>query len=180
MSATAKTSVEIMAPPIPIRKIDDYSYTLGFSKGYEAADSSVVCWAFGICAVLVIICCFIVLYSHLSRQNDILSRFRIVEKSGENTANGKFFSLLLPLALTICFAGCSVRQNEAVNPAPVPPDVVNAPAPADSADKGTGKFVPHDAAYRENGAEQSLDVYLPADPASGLMRRAKTPQGNAL
>lgn len=167
MSATAKTSVEIMAPPIPVRKIDDYSYTLGFSKGYEAADSSVVCWAFGICAVLVIICCFIVLYSHLSRQNDILSRFRIVEKSGENTANGKFFSLLLPLALTICFAGCSVRQNEAVNPAPVPPDVVNAPAPADSADKGTGKFVPHDAAYRENGAEQSLVVYLPADPASG-------------
>ena len=114
------------------------------------------------------------LYSHLSRQNDILSRFRIVEKSGENTANGKFFSLLLPLALTICFAGCSVRQNEAVNPAPVPPDVVNAPAPADRADKGTGKFVPHDAAYRENGAEQSLDVYLPADPASGRARATPT------
>ena len=49
----------------------------------------------------------------------------------------------------------------------MPPDVVNAPAPADSADKGTGKFVPHDAAYREDGAEQSLEVYLPADPASG-------------
>ena len=59
------------------------------------------------------------------------------------------------------------RQGEVVNPAPVPPDVVNAPAPADSADKGTGKFVPHDAAYREDGAGQSLDVYLPADPASG-------------
>ena len=27
--------------------------------------------------------------------------------------------------------------------------------------------MPHDAEYREDGAEQSLEVYLPADPASG-------------
>ncbi len=149
---------------MPIPKIDDYSYALGFSKGYEAADSSTVCWAFGMCAVLVIIGCFIVLYHHLSRQNDILSRFRVPDKNRES---GNVFSLLLPLAFTVCLAGCAGKQGEVVNPAPVPPDVVNAPAPADSADKGTGKFVPHDAAYREDGAEQSLEVYLPADPASG-------------
>ena len=161
------TDMEILSSPMPTPKIDDYSYTLGFSKGYEAADSSAVCWAFGMCAVLVIIGCFIVLYHHLSRQNDILSRFRIPEKRGENTGNGKVFSLLLPLAFTVCLAGCAGKRGDVVNPAPVPPDVVNAPAPADSANKGTGKFVPHDAAYREDGAGQSLDVYLPADPASG-------------
>lgn len=158
------TDMEILSSPMPIPKIDDYSYALGFSKGYEAADSSTVCWAFGMCAVLVIIGCFIVLYHHLSRQNDILSRFRVPDKNRES---GNVFSLLLPLAFTVCLAGCAGKQGEVVNPAPVPPDVVNAPAPADSADKGTGKFVPHDAAYREDGAEQSLEVYLPADPASG-------------
>ena len=169
MSATEKTSVEILRPtPMPAPKIDDYSYTLGFSKGYEAADSSTVCWALGLCAVLVIICCFIVLYNHLSQQNDILSRFCTSEKNRKGVSNnGRFFSLLLPLAFTICLAGCAVKQGDVVNPAPVPPETVNAPAPADSADKGTGKFVPHDAAYREDGTEQSLEVYLPADPASG-------------
>ena len=148
------TDMEILSSPMPIPKIDDYSYALGFSKGYEAADSSTVCWAFGMCAVLVIIGCFIVLYHHLSRQNDILSRFRVPDKNRES---GNVFSLLLPLAFTVCLAGCAGKQGE----------VVNAPAPADRADKGTEKFVPHDAAYREDGAEQSLEVYLPADPASG-------------
>ena len=158
------TDMEILSSPMPIPKIDDYSYALGFSKGYEAADSSTVCWAFGMCAVLVIIGCFIVLYHHLSRQNDILSRFRVPDKNRES---GNVFSLLLPLAFTVCLAGCAGKQGEVVNPAPVSPEVVNAPAPADRADKGTEKFVPHDAAYREDGAEQSLEVYLPADPASG-------------
>lgn len=169
MSATEKTSVEILRPtPMPAPKIDDYSYTLGFSKGYEAADSSSVCWALGLCAVLVIICCFIVLYNHLSQQNDILSRFCTSEKNRKGVSNnGRFFSLLLPLAFTVCLAGCAGKQSEVVNPAPVPPDVVNAPAPADSADKGTGKFVPHDAVYREDGSGQYLAVHVPADPASG-------------
>ena len=167
MNATAEKFVEILPPePMPVPKIDDYSYTLGFSKGYEAADSSTVCWAFGMCAVLVIMCCFIVLYHHLSRQNDIFSRFCIPEKNRES-GNGKLFSLLLPLALTICLGGCAGKQGAVVNPAPVPPDVVNAPAPADSADRGTGKFVPHDASYREDGSGQYLTVYLPSDPASG-------------
>ena len=76
-------------------------------------------------------------------------------------------AFLLPLLLCVGLVGCTVKQGDVVNPAPVPPETVNAPAPADSADKGTGKFVPHDAEYREDGAEQSLEVYLPADPASG-------------
>ncbi len=127
------TDMEILSSPMPIPKIDDYSYALGFSKGYEAADSSTVCWAFGMCAVLVIIGCFIVLYHHLSRQNDILSRFRVPDKNRES---GNVFSLLLPLAFTVCLAGCAGKQGEVVNPAPVSPEVVNAPAPADRADKG--------------------------------------------
>ena len=167
MSATAENFVKILPPdPVPAPKIDDYSYVLGFSKGYEAADSSLVCWAFGIFAVLTIICCFIVLHNHLERLSDMLSRFCVPPKSKKGTSdNNTFFSLLLPLIFTVCLAGCAGKQ-EIVNPTPVSPDVVNAPAPADSADKGTRKFVPHDAAYREDGAGQSLEVYLPDNPAS--------------
>ena len=48
------------------------------------------------------------------------------------------YVLVLPLLLCAGLTGCAARQGEVVNPAPVPPDVVNAPAPADNADKGTG------------------------------------------
>lgn len=168
MSATEKTSVEILRPtPMPAPKIDDYSYTLGFSKGYEAADSSTVCWALGLCAVLVIICCFIVLYNHLSQQNDILSRFCTSEKNRKGVSNnGRFFSLLLPLAFTVCLAGCAGKQSEVVTPAPVSPEITNAPKPADGVTK-EGAFTPYDASYREDGSGQYLAVHIPADPASG-------------
>ena len=167
MSATARKSVEIISPsPMPVQKIDEYSYALGFSKGYTAGDSSPACWAFGVCAILVIIGCLTMLYAHLSRLSDRLSdklsRPCSLEKNKEK---GTLFSLLLPLALIIGLAGCAGKQGEA--PAPVPPDVVNAPAPADSADKDTGKFVPHDAAYQEDGSGQYLAVRVPDDPASG-------------
>lgn len=168
MSATEKTSVEILRPtPMPAPKIDDYSYTLGFSKGYEAADSSTVCWALGLCAVLVIICCFIVLYNHLSQQNDILSRFCTSEKNRKGVSNnGRFFSLLLPLAFTVCLAGCAGKQSEVVTPAPVSPEITNAPKPADGVTK-EGAFTPYDASYREDGSGQYLAVHILADPASG-------------
>ena len=168
MSATEKTSVEILRPtPMPAPKIDDYSYTLGFSKGYEAADSSTVCWALGLCAVLVIICCFIVLDNHLSQQNDILSRFCTSEKNRKGVSNnGRFFSLLLPLAFTVCLAGCAGKQSEVVTPAPVSPEITNAPKPADGVTK-EGAFTPYDASYREDGSGQYLAVHIPADPASG-------------
>lgn len=172
MKESSQKPVELLLPPAPAPqpKIDDYSYTLGFSKGYEAGDSSIVGWAFGMCAILAVICCFAVLWNHLNRLSDILSRQHsdLLEKHKERTPdNGKFFSLLLPLALTICLGGCAGKQGAVVNPAPVPPDVANAPAPADSADKGTGKFTPYDASYREDGTGQYLTVHLTSDPASG-------------
>ncbi len=166
MSTIAKRPPEILPDPVPVPKIDDYSYVLGFSKGYEAADSSAVCWAFGVFAVLAIICCFIVLHNHLERLSDMLSRFCVPPKSKKGTSdNGTFLSLLLPLVFTICLAGCAGKQGEVVNPAPVSPEIANAPKPADGVAK-EGAFTPHDAAYREDGAGQSLDVYLPANPAS--------------
>lgn len=73
----------------------------------------------------------------------------------------------LLLLSCVVLSGCAGKQGEVVNPAPVSPDVVNAPAPADSADKGTGKFTPHDASYQEDASGQSLVVHVPADPASG-------------
>ena len=172
MKESSQKPVELLLPPAPAPqpKIDDYSYTLGFSKGYETGASSIVGWAFGMCAILAVLCCFAVLWNHLNRLSDILSRQHsdLLENHPARTPdNGKVFSLLLPLAFTVCLAGCAVRQGEVVNPAPVPPDTVNAPAPADSADKGTEKFVPHDASYREDGSGQYLAVHIPADPASG-------------
>lgn len=67
----------------------------------------------------------------------------------------------------VVMSGCAGKQGEVVNPAPVSPEVANAPAPADSADKRTGKFVPHDASYQEDASGQSLVVHVPADSASG-------------
>ena len=67
----------------------------------------------------------------------------------------------------VSLLGCTGKQVDIVNPAPVPPETVNAPAPADSADKGTGKFTPHDASYSEDSTGQYLSVSIPADPASG-------------
>ncbi len=139
----------------------------GFQDGFAAADLStpgVVLCGSGILALLI--ACIVVM-RHASRVVNILcQRFQQVELSSKN-ASQKLAVLVLPFLLCAGLTGCAVRQGEAINPAPVPPDVVNAPAPADSADKGTGKFVPHDAMYREDGSGQYLAVHVPADPASG-------------
>lgn len=43
---SSQKPVELLLPPAPAPqpKIDDYSYTLGFSKGYETGASSIVGW----------------------------------------------------------------------------------------------------------------------------------------
>ena len=138
----------------------------GFQDGFAAADLStpgVVLCGSGILALLI--ACIVVM-RHASRVVNILCQRFQVDVS-KKSASQKLAGLVLPLLLCAGLTGCAIRQGEVVNPAPVPPDVVNAPAPADSADKGTGKFVPHDASYREDGSGQYLAVHIPADPASG-------------
>ena len=138
----------------------------GFQEGFTAADLStpgVVLCGSGLLALLI--ACIVVM-RHASRVVNILCQRFQVDVS-KKSASQKLAGLLLPLLLCAGLTGCAIRQGEVVNPAPVPPDVVNAPAPADSADKGTGKFVPHDASYREDGSGQYLAVHIPADPASG-------------
>ena len=161
---------DLSVPPAPPRELHAESYQKGFRDGFQdgfaAADLStpgVVLCGSGLLALLI--ACIVVM-RHASRVVNILCQRFQVDVS-KKSASQKLAGLVLPLLLCAGLTGCAIRQGEVVNPAPVPPDVVNAPAPADSADKGTGKFVPHDAAYREDGAGQSLDVYLPADPASG-------------
>ncbi len=75
--------------------------------------------------------------------------------------------LLLTFSICISLLGCTGKQVDIVNPAPVPPETVNAPAPADSADNGTGKVTPHDASYAEDNTGQYLSLSIPVDPASG-------------
>lgn len=138
----------------------------GFQDGFAAADLStpgVVLCGSGILALLI--ACIVVM-RHASRVVNILCQRFQVDVS-KKSASQKLAGLVLPLLLCAGLTGCAIRQGEVVNPAPVPPNVVNAPAPADSADKGTEKFVPHDASYREDGSGQYLAVHIPADPASG-------------
>lgn len=138
----------------------------GFQDGFAAADLStpgVVLCGSGILALLI--ACIVVM-RHASRVVSILcQRFQV--DVTKKSVSQKLAVLVLPFLLCAGLTGCAVRQGEVVNPTPVSPDVVNAPAPADSADKGTGKFVPHDASYREDGSGQYLAVHIPADPASG-------------
>ena len=70
----------------------------------------------------------------------------------------------LLLLSCVVLSGCAGKQGEVVNPAPVSSEVVNAPKPADGISK-EGAFTPHDASYQEDSSGQSLEVYLPADPA---------------
>lgn len=138
----------------------------GFQDGFAAADLStpgIVLCGTGLLALLI--ACIVVM-RHASRVVGILCQRFQVDVS-KKSASQKLTVLVLPLLLCAGLSACAGKQGEAVNPAPVSPYVVNAPAPTDQADKGTEKFVPHDAAYREDGASQSLEVYLPADPASG-------------
>lgn len=137
----------------------------GFQDGFAAADLStpgVVLCGSGLLALLI--ACIVVM-RHASRVVTILcQRFQV--DVTKKSASQKLAALILPFLLCAGLSGCAGKQGEVVNPAPVSPEVVNAPKPADGVTK-EGTFTPHDAAYREDGAEQSLEVYLPADPASG-------------
>lgn len=157
----------LQAPPVPA-PLHAGSYQQGFQDGFAAADLSapglLLCGG-GLLAMLF--ACVMVM-RHASRIVNILCRRD--ESDAGKSATGKLTTAILPLLLCAGLAGCAGKQGEVINPAPVPPDVVNAPAPADSADKGTGKFVPHDASYREDGSGQYLTVHLSSDPASGLRK----------
>ena len=154
----------LQAPPVPA-PLHAESYQQGFQDGFAAADLSapglLLCGG-GLLAMLF--ACVMVM-RHASRIVNILCRRD--ESDAGKSATEKLTTAILPLLLCAGLAGCAGKQGEVVNPTPVPPNVVNAPAPADSADKGTEKFVPHDASYREDGSGQYLTVHLPSDPASG-------------
>ena len=155
------------APLKPQPRIDDYSYALGFSKGFEAADSAIVAWPFGICAFLVIIFCFAVLASHLSALHNMMSRLQsgLLEKLKESDNAANFKGLLMGLMLTFCLVGCAGKGGDQI-PAPVPPETANAPAPADGT-HGKDTFTPYDASYHEDSNGQYLAVNVPQDDSSG-------------
>ena len=158
-------AVKAVLPATP-RELHAESYQKGFQDGFAAADLStpgVILCGSGLLALLL--ACIVVM-RHASRVVNLLcQRFQV--DVTQKPASQKLAGLVLPLLLCAGLAGCAVKQGDVVNPAPVPPDTVNAPAPADSADKGTGKFTPHDASYREDGSGQYLAVHVSADPASG-------------
>ena len=152
--------------PRPVPVLHTESYQQGFQDGFAAADLSapgVILCGSGLFALLI--ACIVVM-RHASRVVNVLcQRFQV--EAVKKPVSQKLATLVLPLLLCAGLAGCAGKQGTVVTPAPVPSDTLNAPAPADSADKGSGKFVPHDASYREDSAGQYLSVHVPADPASG-------------
>ena len=147
--------LDLSVPPAPPREVHAESYQKGFRDGFQdgfaAADLStpgIVLCGSGLLALLI--ACIVVM-RHASRVVNILcQRFQV--DMPQKPASRKLAGLVQPLLLCAGLTGCAARQGEVVNPAPVPPDDVNAPAPPDNADKGTGKFVPHNASYREDGS----------------------------
>lgn len=193
MNEAPKNNVVLTPPPVftpaPVvaskPQVDTYSYTLGFTKGYKEGDSSFVGWAFGGCGVLAIVIAFVMIWSHVSRLTDVLERLQsgVLEKlnkeKGQAPGNKKITSLLLPLVLTACLAGCAGKQNagEHVPPVPMPPQTVQGPEKADAANpkpdsgKVAEKMTPpdssYDASYGEDEVSQYLAVDIPADLAAG-------------
>ena len=125
---------DLSVPPAPPRELHAESYQKGFRDGFQdgfaAADLStpgVVLCGSGLLALLI--ACIVVM-RHASRVVNILCQRFQVDVS-KKSASQKLAGLVLPLLLCAGLTGCAIRQGEVVNPAPVPPDVVNAPAPAD-------------------------------------------------
>ena len=154
---------DLHEPPIHME-----SYQKGFRDGFQdgfAADLStpgVVLCGSGLLALLI--ACIVVM-RHSSRVVNILCQRFQVDVS-KKSASQKLAGLVLPLLLCAGLTGCAFRQGEVVNPAPVSPEITNAPKPADGVTK-EGAFTPYDASYREDGSGQYLAVHIPADPASG-------------
>lgn len=157
------------APPKPlveaIKVLDTDSYKQGFEEGFVASGASGAYLALFICGAVMLLLACTMMMRHATRLMKMVCPPDGKESDRKDAK--KIFSVIAPLILCAGLAGCAGKQSAGVvNPAPVPPDTVNAPAPVDNADKGTGKFVPHDASYREDGSGQYLAVHIPADPAS--------------
>ena len=177
MNEAPKKVVENMPPPVvapaPVLvtkpQIDTYSYTLGFTKGYKEGDSMIVGWAFGICGVLAIVMAFMALWGQVSRLTEVLERLQagVMEKLNHEKeqapGNKKAASLLVPLILTACLAGCAGKQN-AQEPAPL------VPMPPLTNVAATPEKPAPPVAPVNNDEGQTLTVHLPADTASGPRR----------
>ena len=142
----------------------DAAYRDGFQDGFAAADMSAA--GFGLCGcgmVVLLLACGL-LARHTSRLVSTLCRY--LDRLGEDGFR-YLKSCLLPLLVCIMLTGCAEKtQGDISNPAPIPPTVENAPAPADG-NRDRNAFTPHDASYREDGSGQYLAVHTPVDTASG-------------
>jgi hypothetical protein len=171
--------------------LDTYSYTVGFTKGYKEGDAAGVGWAVGFCGVLVIVVAFVALWSHTCRLFEVLERLQagILEKLNNNTT-----SLLLPLVLTACLAGCAGKQQDAESMPPVPlplqtaeqtespkaessgqdsagPESVKPESSKPESSKADGEKASFASPpYKEDAAGQYVTVSVPAELAAGPRR----------
>lgn len=169
----APSPVFATPPPIVTQKpLDTYSYTLGFTKGYKEGDSAFAGWAFGICGVLAVVIAFVALWTHISRLTDVLEKLQSgvlekLNKEKEHLAGGKkSVSLLLPLVLTACLAGCAGKQSagEPVPPVPMPPQTMEQPSLSVKEGEKMDFATPP---YAEEGAAQYVVASAPAELSQG-------------
>lgn len=140
------------------------AYRDGFQDGFAAADMSAAGFVLCGCGMVVLLLACGLLARHTSRLVSTLCRY--LDRLGEDGFR-YLKSCLLPLLVCIMLTGCAEKtQGDISNPAPIPPTVENAPAPADG-NRDKNAFTPHDASYREDGSGQYLAVHTPVDTASG-------------
>lgn len=160
-------SGEAIAPPVQpwpqLVSSCKRDYREGFQDGFSSADLSTAGFVLCGCGMAILLLACFMIARHTSRLVSALCRH--LDRFGASASNA-LKAILLPLVVCTALAGCAGKREAAALPAPVPPAVENAPAPAeDSRDRNA--FTPHDATYHEDVAGQYLAVRIPAEPASG-------------
>lgn len=74
--------------------------------------------------------------------------------------NRRILGLTILCLTCTSIMGCAGKQT-GQTPTPIPPSVINAPAPAEG-NSANNAFTPHDATYEQSNAEQLLSVHIPA------------------
>ena len=151
-------------PYVQVIPSHETAYRDGFQDGFAAADMSAAGFVLCGCGMVVLLLACGLLARHTSRLVSTLCRY--LDRLREDGSR-YLKSCLLPLLVCIMLTGCAEKtQGDISNPAPIPPTVENAPAPA-GGNRDKNAFTPHDASYREDGSGQYLAVHTPVDTASG-------------
>lgn len=120
-------SSDLIPAPMPRAQFVP-SHETAYRDGFAAADMSGAGFVLCGCGMVVLLLACGLLARHTSRLVSTLCRY--LDRLGEDGSR-YLKSCLLPLLVCIMLTGCAEKtQGDISNPAPIPPTVENAPAPA--------------------------------------------------